>query len=124
MNDFIAFRAMISLIKSNGKEDQLRKLHQLCKTSLNEPAPPNYVKELYEMFSAEEISERIAEIVKPDQMKADVKVIYQSIEGLHNACPGHTGDWYFSGNYPTPGGNRVANRSFVYYMEGNNSRPY
>jgi amidophosphoribosyltransferase len=91
---------------------------------LNEPAPPNYVKELYDIFSAEEISERIAEIVKPDQMKADVKVIYQSIEGLHNACPGHTGDWYFSGNYPTPGGNRVANRSFVYYMEGNNSRPY
>ncbi len=124
MNDFIAFRAMISLIKSSSNEDRLRKVLQLCKASLNEPFPPNYVKELYDLFSPDEISERIGEIVRPDHMKADVRVIYQSIEGLHEACPEHTGDWYFTGNYPTSGGNRVANRSFVYYMEGNNSRPY
>ena len=84
----------------------------------------NVVKEIYRPFTAEQLSDKSAEIISPDNIKAEVKLIFQSIEGLHSACPNHLGDWYFTGNYPTPGGNRVVNRAFINYMEGKNVRAY
>ena len=84
----------------------------------------NVVKEIYAGFSDEEVSRQIAEMLKTPETGAEIDVVYQSVEGLHEACPGHTGDWYFTGNYPTPGGNRVVNRAFVNYIEGKNDRAY
>ena len=84
----------------------------------------NLVRELYRQFSAQQISDKIAELIKPRTLKAELKIIYQSIEGLHESCPGNLGDWYFTGKYPTPGGTRVSNRAFVHYMEGKNVRAY
>ena len=84
----------------------------------------NHVTAIYEPFTPDEISDKISELLTPEGMEAEVKIIFQSIEGLHEACPNHTGDWYFTGNYPTPGGRRVVNKAFVYYMEGNTKRAY
>jgi len=84
----------------------------------------NKVKAIYAPFTDEEISDRISELLTPQGMKSEVKIIFQSVEGLHKACPNHTGDWYFTGDFPTPGGRRVVNKAFVYYMEGNNARAY
>jgi amidophosphoribosyltransferase len=84
----------------------------------------NYVKEVYEPFTVEEINDKIAHLLTPSDLKAKVRIIYQSIEGLHQACPQHQGDWYFTGNYPTPGGNKVVNQAFINYMEGRNQRAY
>jgi amidophosphoribosyltransferase len=84
----------------------------------------NYVKAIYEQFTDQEISDRIAKIITPKEIKADIKVIYQTLDNLHKAIPDHTGDWYFSGDYPTPGGNKVVNRAFVNWMEGKNQRGY
>jgi amidophosphoribosyltransferase len=84
----------------------------------------NYVKDIYAPFTAEEISAKISELLTPDFVNAEVEIIYQSLEGLHEACPGNLGDWYFSGDYPTPGGNKVVNKAFIYYMEGRNERAY
>jgi len=126
MNDFIAFRALIALIKENGKESELQRVYELCKAELAKPVAENinHVKQLYQLFSVEEISAKISEIVRPPQIFADVQVIYQTIENLHIACPKNLGDWYFTGDYPTPGGNRVANKAFINYMEGKNERAY
>jgi amidophosphoribosyltransferase len=84
----------------------------------------NVVREIYEAFTAEEISDKIAEILRPNNFKPELGIIYQSIEDLHKAIPNHTGDWYFTGKYPTPGGNRVVNQSFINYIEGVNKRAY
>ena len=84
----------------------------------------NVLKEIYSLFSTEEISDKIGELVKPSDLKSELKIIYQTIEGLHQSCPNNLGDWYFTGNYPTPGGTKVANKSFVNYMEGNHERAY
>jgi amidophosphoribosyltransferase len=84
----------------------------------------NYVKDLYSPFTPEEISDKISQLLRPEGVSAEVKIIYQSLEGLHEACPDHTGDWYFSGDYPTPGGNKVVNKAFINYYEGNNERAY
>ena len=84
----------------------------------------NYVKLIYKPFSPEQISEKIAELVKEKEIKAEVQIIFQTIEDLHEACPEHTGDWYFTGNYPTPGGNKVVNKSFINYIENRNERAY
>jgi amidophosphoribosyltransferase len=84
----------------------------------------NVVKEIYAPFTPEDVSRQIALMIRTPETQAEVEVVFQSVEGLHKACPGHTGDWYFTGNYPTPGGNRVVNRAFVNYMEGKNSRAY
>jgi amidophosphoribosyltransferase len=84
----------------------------------------NYVKELYALFSVEEISAKISQIAKPNEINAEVEVIFNSIENLHKACPNHTGDWYFSGDYPTPGGNKVVNKAFINFVEGNSGRAY
>jgi amidophosphoribosyltransferase len=124
MGDFVAFRAMIQLLKDQGKEYLLGEVYENCQRSESEPAVVNYVKELYKQFTPEEISDKIADIVKPEGMNAEVQVVFQTIENLHKAIPAHTGDWYFTGNFPTPGGMRVANRSYVNYMEGKLVRAY
>ncbi len=126
IGDFIAFQAMISLLKEKNKEEILDDVYQKAKYQLELPKEDakNVVKELYDLFTEEEISKRIAQLVTPENCKAKVEIIYQSLEGLHTACPNNHGDWYFSGNYPTPGGNKVVNKSFINYMEGKKQRAY
>ena len=126
MGEFVAFEAAISLLKDMGKEDIILKVYQLCKDSSTLPkeSVPNYVQAIYEPFTDQEISDRIAKIITPKDQKSKVEVIYQTLDNLHKACPDHIGDWYFSGNYPTPGGNKVVNRAFVNWMEGKNQRGY
>lgn len=126
MKNFVAFRALIALLKQTGQESALTAAYHRCKLqeSLNDMQVKNEVKSLYALFGYEQISRMIAKIVKADGIKPRVDVLYQTLDGLHKACPNHTGDWYFSGNYPTPGGNRVANRAFVHYMEGVDARAY
>ena len=126
MYDFIAFRALIALVKERNLSSKMNEVYDRCKTDVNKPAEDakNHVKDLYNLFTAEEISSKISEIVRPHHIFADVEVIYQCIEDLHLACPQNLGDWYFTGNYPTPGGNKVANKAFINYMEGRNDRAY
>lgn len=126
MGEFVAFEAAVSLLKDAGKEEILLKVYQQCKDSAKLPKEQvvNYVKAIYEPFTDQEISDRIAQIITPKNTNAEVQVIYQTLDNLHIACPDHTGDWYFSGNYPTPGGNKVVNRAFVNWMEGKNQRAY
>jgi amidophosphoribosyltransferase len=126
LKDFVAFQAMLALLKENGKEHLLQEVYQKCKAQENAPKEEvvNHLKELYDLFTDEQISKKVAEIIRPEDLNAEVKVIYQSIENLHIACPEHKGDWYFSGNYPTPGGNKVVNQSFINFMEGNSARAY
>lgn len=126
MGDFIAFNAAVSLLKDAGRENFLQELLQKCKElqQKNELHKENVVKQLYKQFSNEELSAKIAELVTPKGLNIPVQVIFQKIEDLHLSCPGNTGDWYFTGNYPTPGGNKMVNTSFMNYMEGKNVRAY
>lgn len=126
MQEFVAFRAAIDLLKESGQEEIIHETYRKCKESALLPLDQvqNQVKRIYEPFTQEQISAQIANILKPKHIFSDVEIIYQSIEGLHSACPEHTGDWYFSGNYPTKGGMRVVNRSFINYYEGVNARAY
>jgi amidophosphoribosyltransferase len=126
MGDFIAFQAAVALLRERGKEDLLNVVYRKCKDqedALKEHVR-NYVKEIYEPFTYEEVSAKIAELVTPDGIRAEVSVLFQRVEDLHDACPDNTGDWYFTGNYPTPGGNKVVNKAFINYMEGRNERAY
>jgi amidophosphoribosyltransferase len=126
MGEFVAFEAAISLLKESGKEDVILKVYQQCKESASLPkeSVTNYVKAIYEQFTDQQISDRIAKIITPANINCKVEVIYQTLDNLHTACPDHAGDWYFSGNYPTPGGNKVVNRAFANWMEGKNQRGY
>jgi len=124
MGDFVAFRALIQLLKDQGKEYLLGEIYEQCQLAEQEEEPANYVKKLYEQFGYEEISDKIADIVRPADMKAELQVVYQTVENLHKAIPNHSGDWYFTGNYPTPGGMRVVNRSYLNYMDGKLVRAY
>jgi len=126
MGDFIAFQAAIALLKDQGKEHIIEETYQKCKTQADLPKEEiiNNVKDIYAPFTAEEISKKISELLTPKHITAEVDIVYQSIEGLHAACPDHKGDWYFTGNYPTPGGNQVINRAFIYYVEGIDKRAY
>ena len=124
MDQFVAFRGLIRLIKLNNKDNLIKETYNKCKKSLSEINPKNHVKELYDLFSYEEISNSISDLVKPKGFKSDLQIIYQKIENLNLACPKNLGDWYFTGNYPTPGGNKVANRSFMNYCEGISERAY
>ena len=126
MSEFVAFEAAISLLKETNRDDIILKVYQQCKDSLALPKEKveNYVKAIYAPFNDQQISDRIAKIITPKEIKAEVKVLYQTLDNLHIACPDHLGDWYFSGNYPTPGGNKVVNRAFVNWMEGKNQRGY
>ncbi len=126
INDFIAFRAAIELLNETNQTHIINDVYK--KTKVQEDFPKeqivNYVKEIYKPFTAEQISEKISEMLTAKNIKAEVQIIYQTIEDLHLACPDHKGDWYFTGDYPTPGGNKVVNKSFINYIEGRNIRAY
>ncbi len=124
MGDFLAFRAMIALLKDHGKDDLLGEVYEKCARVKSHTHTQNYVKLLYDQFTNEELSQKISEIVKPADMNAEVQVVFQTVENLHKACPRHLGDWYFTGDYPTPGGMKVVNRSYMNYMEGRLVRAY
>ena len=126
MNEFISFQAVKSLLEKNGELSFMNTVYEACKQELEKPVAEmqNKVKMLYDRFTDKEIETEIALLVTPENMKAKVEIAFQSIAGLHASCPNHKGDWYFSGNYPTPGGNQVVNRSYVYYMEGSKDRAY
>jgi len=126
LDKFIAFNATIELLKDTNQEHVIDEVYRKCKEQENLPKEEivNYVKEIYRQFKAEEVSAKIAELLKPDDCNAEVEIIYQTIENLHEACPNDTGDWYFTGNYPTPGGNKVVNTSFINYVEGKDGRAY
>lgn len=126
LGDFIAFRAAIELLKERGMEDLLKELTEKCKELQrnNQLHIENVVRQIYKPFTTEEISNKIAQLITPPEIDLPVEVIYQTIEDLHDSCPTNTGDWYFTGNYPTPGGNKVCNKAFLNYMEGKNVRGY
>ncbi|MFM2135110.1 MAG: hypothetical protein RL021_510 [Bacteroidota bacterium] len=126
IGDLVAFRAAIRLLEENDMEHVIDEVYHRCKEQLELGIHEmkNFVRNIYQPFSAEQISAKIAELVTPEDCNAEVRIIFQKIEDLHSACPNHRGDWYFSGNYPTPGGNRVVNRAFVNYIEGVNARAY
>jgi amidophosphoribosyltransferase len=126
LGDFIAFRAAIELLKERGLEDNLKEIHEKLKEMQrnNQLHCENIVRQVYKLFTTEEISNKIAELITPPEIDVPVQVIYQNIEDLHESCPTNTGDWYFTGNYPTPGGNKVCNKAFLNYMEGKNVRGY
>ena len=126
MGDFIAFQAAVALLVEKEMGHILDETYEACLKELEKPLAEiqNPVTAIYEPFSADEISAKISELLTPDEVGAEVNIIFQSIEGLHKACPDHTGDWYFTGNYPTPGGRRVVNKAFVYFMEGRTERAY
>lgn len=126
MGDFIAFQAAISLLQESGREKLIQDVYDQCAAAHDNGTlqEKNFVRALYEPFTAEEVSKKITALLKPEDVNAEVDIIYQSLEGLRDACPDHTGDWYFTGNYPTPGGNRVANRAFMNWMEQKEGRGY
>ena len=126
MGDFIAFQACVALLKERNLTGVLDEVYLKCKDQENAPKETvkNYVQEVYKPFTDEEISAKIAELVTPEGARAEITVIFQKISGLHDACPNNQGDWYFSGNYPTPGGNKVVNKAFINYMEGKHGRAY
>lgn len=126
LGDFIAFKATIALLKESGKEHLIDEVYEKARSQENLPKDRivNVVKEIYAPFSDDEISSKISELLKPRGISAEVQIIFQTLEGLHRACPNHKGDWYFSGNYPTAGGNKVVNRAYMNYVEGKNVRAY
>jgi amidophosphoribosyltransferase len=126
LGDFIAFNAAIALMKERGKEGCLTELYEQCKElhRNNQLHTVNVVKQIYKSFTNEEITRKIAKLITPPDLNIPVDVIFQTIESLHEACPNNLGDWYFTGNYPTPGGNRVVNKAFMNYIEGRNTRGY
>ncbi|MCK4288768.1 MAG: amidophosphoribosyltransferase, partial [Bacteroidales bacterium] len=126
INDFIAFRAAIELLNETNQTHIINDVYKKSKEQEDFPKEQivNYVKEIYKPFTAEQISEKISEMLTTKNIKAEVQIIYQTIEDLHSACPDHKGDWYFTGDYPTPGGNKVVNKSFINYIEGRDTRAY
>ncbi|MFH1297050.1 MAG: amidophosphoribosyltransferase [Bacteroidota bacterium] len=126
LTDFIAFRAAIELLNETHQEHIINDVYKKCKEQETKPKEEiiNYVKKIYKPFPAGRISGKISELLTPPNCRASVEIIYQTIEDLHDACPGHLGDWYFTGDYPTPGGNKVVNKSFINYIEGKNIRAY
>jgi amidophosphoribosyltransferase len=126
LGDFIAFKAALALLNDRGQTSLLDQLYDRCKELQrnHQLHTENVVRKVYASFTPKEISAKIAELITPEEVKIPVEVIYQTIEDLHDACPGNTGDWYFTGNYPTPGGNRVVNRAFINFMEKRNVRGY
>ena len=126
IGDFVAFKAAIALLKETKQEQVISDVYDKCKAQWDFPKEEqvNYVKEIYAPFTPEQISAKIGQLLKHDSINAEVEVIYQNIEALHEACPHNLGDWYFTGNYPTPGGNKVVNKAFVFYVEGRDERAY
>jgi amidophosphoribosyltransferase len=126
LGDFIAFQAAIALLKETGKSHVINEVYKKCKEQQVAGGRniENFVKRIYKPFTPEQISAKIAEMLRTPETKAQIEIVYQTVENLHVACPGDDGDWYFTGDYPTPGGNRVANNSFINYVEGKDRRAY
>lgn len=124
MHEFVAFRALLGLLEDTGKKGLLDETYLKCQENINTASPANFVQSLYKEFTAQEITNKIAEIVKPESMTSELEVVYQSIENLHKAIPNHLGDWYFTGNFPTNGGHKVVNKAFSNFMEGKKVRAY
>ena len=124
IDEFIAFKATLELLKERDLYHLVEKVYNKCKNSLDDENPENYVKEIYAPFTPEEISDKIAQLLKTENISAELKIIFQSIENLHNACPNDTGDWYFTGDFPTPGGMKVVNKAFINFYEGKRQRAY
>jgi amidophosphoribosyltransferase len=126
MGDFIAFQAAIALHHDRGKEHIIQDVYKKCKEQENLPKElvKNYVREIYAPFSVDEIADKIAVLLTPEDTNAEVQIVFNTVENLHKACPNNRGDWYFTGNYPTPGGNKVVNKAFINYIEGKNERAY
>jgi amidophosphoribosyltransferase len=126
LGDFIAFQAAVALLREQGKQDILDVVYLKCKDQMSLPKEQvkNYVKEVYAPFTDEQISAKIAQMLRPEGINAEIDIIYQKIDDLHAACPKKLGDWYFSGDYPTPGGNKVVNKAFINFMEGRDERAY
>lgn len=126
LENLVAFQATLELLREKGKYGIIKDVYEKCKkqVELDDKEVKNFVKEIYEPFTDEEISDKIAELLSEESVKAEVKIIYQSVENLHKACPHNLGDWYFTGDYPTFGGNRVVNRAFINFYEGSTDRAY
>ena len=126
MGDFCAFRAAVALLKENGMQHVLDSVYKRCKAQEDLPKEQvrNWVRDIYEPFTRVQISTKIAELLRPVDLPCELEIVYQDLDGLRVACPETPGMWYFSGHYPTPGGNKVVNRAFIYYMEGNTARAY
>jgi amidophosphoribosyltransferase len=126
LGDFVAFKAAIELLKETGQTDVINRVYRKCKEQECYPKEQmvNHVKEIYEPFTDQMISEKVSKMLTPDDINAEVIIVYQSIADLQAACPKHKGAWYFTGDYPTPGGNKVVSRSFVNFIEGKNERAY
>lgn len=126
LKEFVAFRAMLALLKETKQDNKLEEVYEKCRAAFfdNLEEMPNYVKELYDLFTYEQISAKVSEIVKPEALKAELEVVYQTVKAMHEAIPHHKGDWYFTGDYPTPGGYRVVNRAFMNFMQGVSERAY
>jgi amidophosphoribosyltransferase len=125
MKEFIAFRALLLLLKENDLDYKLQEVYDLCNLSkITEEESPNYVQTLYALFTEDQITSKIAEMINTEGIGAEVEVVFQSVAGLHEACPDHLGDWYFTGDYPTKGGMKVVNKSFANFYEGKEVRAY
>ena len=126
LGDFVAFQAAIELLKDNKMQSVIEDVYKKCKSQIKLPKEEmqNYVKEIYSPFTAKQISSKISSILTPKDVNSEVEIIYQSIEDLHVSCPNHKGDWYFTGDYPTPGGNKVVTKAFINFIEGNKARAY
>jgi amidophosphoribosyltransferase len=126
LGDFIAFKAAIELLKDTGKVHIINEVYRKSKAQqgLQKEQIQNHVKAIYAPFTNEEISEKIAVMLSSPEIESEIKIVYQSVENLHIACPNHLGDWYFTGDYPTPGGNKVVNTSFINFIEGRDQRAY
>ncbi len=124
IDEFIAFKATLELLKDTDQYHLIEEVYIKCKASQHEERPENYVKEIYAPFTPEQISDKIADLLKTENIKSEVKIIFQSIENLHRACPNDLGDWYFTGDFPTPGGMKVVNKAFMNFYEGKKERAY
>lgn len=124
LGKFVAFNAAIALLKERNMQDVIENTYKICKQqeSLPKEMVVNHVKEIYAPFSDQEISDKIAELITPKNCRAEIKVVFNTVETLHERCPNHTGDWYFTGNYPTVGGNKVVNTAFINWYEGNDEK--
>ena len=126
LGDFIAFKAAIALLKEKGKDSIINEVYRKCREQKDLPKEEfvNHVTEIYSPFTDKEISGKIGQLLKSPEIKADIEIVYQNIDNLHKACPNDLGDWYFTGDYPTPGGNKVVSTSFINFIEGINRRAY